>query len=164
MNFETKEINKNFTFENLVDCWSDTNIDKDELSIEIEWLKNKQENNNKYAIYDADEKNYPMIYETTNVNGKYLKSLKIKHAPYMLDKFYESMNFDYITKLYKYLIEDFISHSNKKNIDEFRIYIDNDNTIAVLAFQLFAQLLLPDNYKSKFSSCRRWLFVERIKN
>lgn len=162
MCFETKEIGENMTCDALIDHWSDTDISKDELSIEIEWLRGKQENNNKYAIYDANDKNYPMIYETINVRGEYLKSLKIKHAPYMLDKFYESMNFDYITKLYKHLIEDIINHSNKKNMNEFRIYIDNDNTIAVLAFQLFAQLLLPDNYESKFSSCKRWLFVNKI--
>ena len=163
MSFETKEIGEHFTYKHLVKIWADAEIAEDELLVELEWLGNIQQDNSKYAIFDAKDDNYPMVYETTTVHNTYMKTLKIKHAPYMLDKFYQSMNFGYLTQLYKYLISDIVNHSNKKGIDEFRIYIDNDNTIAVLAFQLFAQLLVPQNYKSKFSSCRRWLFVEKVK-
>ncbi len=162
MNFKTQEIGKEITCDELISHWADDDITENEMSIELEWLKNTQADNYKYTIYDANDKKYPIVYEITSVGDRYLKTLKIKHAPYMLEKFYESMNFEYLTALYKRLIEDIIEHSNKKGIRDFRIYIDNDNTIAVLAFQLFAQLLLPDNYKSKFSSCKRWLFVKKL--
>ncbi|SMM98383.1 hypothetical protein SPONL_2148 [uncultured Candidatus Thioglobus sp.] len=161
MEFTTREFKKDLTSNDLIKLWADADISEDDLSVELEWLDSQQENNKKYAIFDNSDNKYPMVYETTSVRGKYLKTLKVKHAPYMLDKFYESMNFNYLTELYKHLIQDIVGHSDKQGIKEFRIYIDNDNTIAVLAFQLFSQLLLPDNYESKFSSCKRWLFVNK---
>jgi len=161
MNFTTKKFKEDLTSDDLITKWANEDISKDDLSVELEWLNSQQEGNLKYAIFDENDKDYPMVYETTTVGNRYLKTLKVKHAPYMLDKFYESMNFDYLTTLYTYLINDIIRHSDEQGIREFRIYIDNDNTIAVLAFQLFSQLLLPDNYESKFSSCKRWLFVKK---
>jgi hypothetical protein len=161
MCFKLKKVEEEITCDELISQWECDSISKTELSVELEWLRNKQDNNDKYAIYDTNDDNYPMVYEITNVQNTYLKTLKIKHAPYMLDKFYESMNFGYLSNLYKQLIKNIIQQSNQKNINEFRIFIDNDNTIAILAFQLFAQLLLPNDYYSRFSSCKRWLFVEK---
>lgn len=161
MCFELRKIGQELTFDELIEKWADEDISAADLSVELEWLRSEQAGNDKYAIYDANDGNYPLVYETINVRDSYLKTLKIKHAPYMLDKFYASMNFDYLSDLYRQLIKNIVQHSSQKNIDKFRIYIDNDNTIAVLAFQLFAQLLIPDEYDSKFSSCKRWLFVEK---
>lgn len=163
MSFERIEITSE-KFDEVLNSWchSDESL-RVQLATELEWVNATQLDNQKYVVWSTDDENYPLISELTNVLNEYGKILKIKHAPYVVERFLPSMDFEYLTSLYKYLIESIIELTEAQGLNKFRVYLDNGNYIAVMAFVLFTQILLPQEYTAEFSKDQSWLFVEKSK-